>query len=364
MGPNHLAVYLSNRCNLSCSYCYVSVNQGPAVRLSFEQLKSSVDYFYENVPSKDKKITFLGGEPFLDFPLFERIVRYAREKGPEAILQTFTNGTLLTPERLEFLNAYEVYTTVSLDGKSGTNDRHRSFLKSGGSVFAAVMERLRDLLKPFLGVSLVFTSETVEELLSNIDFFYRMGFGRITFNPELYEIWPQERLEVLAKVLQGFRRYYRSILMNGRAFVVPILFSVLENAPKNRQGLKWWHDCHNVVLGPDGEFYACDKALSFPIGEAGNQKVGNAREGMDWDRRSALLGEAVRVVEEGGWGEDESFCPMGVYFYSRQAGKDPSVLLDNFHKVSGIFAGELERLASELEGDPRFQELYVHARLV
>jgi len=28
--PNNLAVYLSNRCNLACRYCYVAVNQGEA----------------------------------------------------------------------------------------------------------------------------------------------------------------------------------------------------------------------------------------------------------------------------------------------------------------------------------------------
>ncbi|MBI5629749.1 MAG: radical SAM protein [Elusimicrobia bacterium] len=365
--PNHLAVYLSNRCNLACSYCYVSVNQGAPAHLSFEDVKESVDYFLDEVPGADKKITFLGGEPFLNFPLLERMVRHARWRGGESlVLQTFTNGTLLTPERLEFLNDYEVYATISLDGTQRTNDAKRFFHgDKDRSVFAEVMARLKDIPKDNLGVSLVFNSGSVGELLPNIDFFYRMGFGRITFNPELYEAWSLESLEVLRGVMQGFARYYRLILeKNMRPFVIPILFSVLENAPKNAAGERWWHDCHNVVLGPDKQFYACDKALSFPIGEAEGQKVGNAAAGMDWDKRQEHFREAAQYIESRGWGKDESFCPMGVYFHSRQAGADPQPALENFHRVGELFAESLVGLARALEGHPVFEELYVRPRLV
>src|SRR5207237_29484 len=116
--------------------------------------------------------------------------------------------------------------------------------------------------KDGLGVSLVFDSRSVDDLLKNIDFFYKMGFSRITFNPELYEVWPEERLQKLRAVMAGFRRYYSAILRSGaRPFTVPILFSVLETG---RGGPSWWHECHNVVLGSDNKFYSCDKALSFP----------------------------------------------------------------------------------------------------
>ena len=67
---DHLAVYLSDSCNLACSYCYVAVNQGAGARLSFEQVKTAIDEFCDAVPSPDRKVTFLGGEPLLDWKLF------------------------------------------------------------------------------------------------------------------------------------------------------------------------------------------------------------------------------------------------------------------------------------------------------
>lgn len=367
MPPDHLAVYLSNSCNLACSYCYVSVNQGPPVHLSFGALKKSVDFFYEKVPGAAKKITFLGGEPFLNWPLFQDITRYARERGgDDVVLQTFTNGTLMTPEKLKFLNEYDVHATISLDGRKTTNDKHRVYFKAEDrSVFDDVMERVKDLPKDHLGVSLVFTSETVDQFLSNVDFFYQMGFGRITFNPELYEIWPEEKLQALRAAMGGLKRYYRMILEKRmRPFQIQILFSVLENGPKNKAGIKWWHDCHNVVLGPDQEFYACDKPLTFPIGQALDQQVGNAEKGMDWNKRGAHFSEAIRYIEEKGWGKDEYFCPMGVYFYSKEANQDPLPMMRNFHAVADIFTQGLVELVSELQGHPVFQDIYVNTRVV
>lgn len=366
MAPDHLAVYLSNSCNLACSYCYVSVNQGPPLHLSLDALKKSVDFFCEKVDNLSKKITFLGGEPFLNWPLFKDIVRYAREKGGrDMVLQTFTNGTLITPEKLDFLNDYGVHLTISLDGRKSANDRHRVYFKSSErSVFDDVMARVADLPKDNLGVSLVFTSETVDQFLSNVDYFYQMGFGRITFNPELYEIWPEEKLEVLRNVMQGFKRYYKMILEKGmRPFQIQILFAVMESVENNKSGVKWWHDCHNVVLGPDRKFYACDKPLKLPVGEAPSQWVGDVDKGMDWDTRGAHYAEAVDYIERQGWGKDEYFCPMGVYFYSKEAKQDPRPLMDNFHRVADIFSAGLVELVEDLKEHPVFQDIYVNARV-
>lgn len=359
MPPNHLAVYLSNRCNLNCKYCYVAVNQGEPARLSFEHLRHNIDYFFSEVPSPDKKITFLGGEPFLNFPLLQQAVDYVRDSaGPGVVLQTFSNGTSISQDKLDWLDSRGVFVTVSLDGMKATNDRVRVFGKDDPrSVFDTVMSRLEGVRKDRLGVSLVFDSRSVDDLLKNVDFFYRMGFARITFNPELYEIWRPERLERLRAVMAGFRRYYGTILRSGaRPFTVPIVFSVLET---EKDGPGWWHECHNVVLGSDNRFYSCDKALSFPYAAIPGQDVGDAARGLDWQGRAGELSEARGVVDAVvGEGHRQYFCPMGVVFFSRYAGSDPAPILRNFQEVSDLFGGELRQMIGELSALPAWRALY------
>jgi len=365
MPPNHLAVYLSNRCNLGCRYCYVAVNQGEPAYLTFEQLAQNLDYFLESVPGPQKKITFLGGEPFLNFPLFQRAVDYVRERGgEEVVLQTFTNGVNLDRQKLDWCDDRRVFVTVSLDGDRRTNDRNRVFHgDSSRSVFDAVMSRLEGLPKHNLGVSLVFDSRSVEGLIHNVEFFRRMGFGRITFNPELYEIWSEDRLAVLRSVMEGFRKYYALVLQTDvRPFTIPILFSVLET---ERRGSGWWHECHNVVLGSDNQFYSCDKALSFPYERLRGSGVGDVVQGMDWDRRAGELAEARAVVERIlGVERRQYFCPMGVVFYSRFAGIPPEQAVLNFARVSEIFGGALQQMVSDLSGAPAFRALYHDVQLV
>jgi sulfatase maturation enzyme AslB (radical SAM superfamily) len=364
---DHLAVYLSNSCNLACSYCYVAVNQGPAARLGFDDVRRAVDEFVAKVPPERRKITFIGGEPLLDWPLFVRAARYAREAaGPRGVLQTFTNGTLLTPEKIAFFEEAGVHCTVSLDGKKEQNDLHRVYYKTKErSVYDDVMEKLAPLDKSNLGVSLVFTAATVDRLLSNVDAFHRLGFGRITFNPELYETWPAEKIEVMRVVLKGLTRWYRALLDAGaRPPQLQILYAVLEAREHNAADPGWWHDCHNMTLGPDGQYYSCDKALSFPVGRAADLRVGTTETGTDWDKRQGQIDEHADWIEARGEGEGHVFCPIGVVAHARHAGRDPGDALANFRRVADVFGAGLGELIERCSGHPAYEELYGRARAV
>jgi sulfatase maturation enzyme AslB (radical SAM superfamily) len=366
MALDHLAVYLSNSCNLACSYCYVAVNQGPAARLDLEKIRRAVDEFVAKVPPERRKITFIGGEPLLDWPLFVEAARYARRAtGPEGVLQTFTNGTLLTPEKTAFFDEVGVHCTVSLDGKKEDNDRHRVYYKTTErSVYDDAMERLRPLDKSNLGVSLVFTSHTVDRLLSNVDAFHRMGFGRITFNPELYEAWPEEKIAVMKKVLLGLSRWYRALLDAGvRPPQLQILFAVLEAVENAETNDRWWHDCHNMTLGPEGNYYSCDKALSFPVGAAADLRSGDTGKGVDWVERQRQLDDPTAFIEAQGEGSGQVFCPIGVVEHSKHAGRDPAAALKNFRRVADAFAEGLKALIARCEGHPVYEEIYGRARV-
>jgi sulfatase maturation enzyme AslB (radical SAM superfamily) len=360
--PDHLPIYLTNRCNLACSYCYVAVNQGPTQKLDFAGLQVVLDQFLgTDVPNK--KVTFLGGEPFLDFELLSRTAEYIRDKvgwEDQVVLQTFTNGTLLTPEKLAECNRLGIHVNISLDGKAEINDKHRKFNgQPEKSVLGDVLKRLEGQPKDNLGVSLVFTADTVGKFLDNVDYFYRMGFQRITFTPELYEIWPEEKIALLKVAMQGFRRYYTAILKSGkRPFQVQIMFSVIGNRKSNAQGDPWWHGCHNATLGPDGNYYACDKALTFPIGSAPGQIVGNAETGNDPEKRGEHYRRSIAYLAENGWGKNEYFCPMGPYFYSEVAKEDPKPRLENFHVVAKVFSDALIEVLDDIKDLPAYKELY------
>src|SRR5581483_7622334 len=114
--------------------------------------------------------------------------------------------------------------TVSLDGRKADNDLHRVHHKAKErSAYDDAMARLEPLDKRRLGVSLVFTSRTVDRLLGNLEHFRAMGFPRMTFNPELYEHWPDDRIKILRHVLKQVAQWYKLLIDAGKAPQIQIL---------------------------------------------------------------------------------------------------------------------------------------------
>ncbi len=85
------------RCNLSCAYCSEFDNHSAPIPL--EEIVARIDMLAELGTTM---ITISGGEPLLH-PALDPIVRHIRSRNILATL--ITNGLLITPERIDDLNA-------------------------------------------------------------------------------------------------------------------------------------------------------------------------------------------------------------------------------------------------------------------
>ena len=88
-----------NRCNGTCSFCPVNAKekQRPYAKMSEELFKKIIDELHDMHYNKSLAL-FDNNEPFLD----ERIVefqKYVRESLPDAFLDLWTNGSLLTLDK-------------------------------------------------------------------------------------------------------------------------------------------------------------------------------------------------------------------------------------------------------------------------
>lgn len=361
--PRHLALFVSGRCNLACRYCYVAVNKLPGGEPGIGRLKTAVDFFLKEAPAGGRKITFMGGEPLMNFRALDRIARHARGAGgPDLVLQLLTNGTLLSASRLAALERSGVQVTVSLDGPAPGNDRLRVFAgRSRTSVFGSAMRRLHALSptrRRSLGVHMVLTPESVGSLVRSVEFFRRVGFGRIAFFPRLYARWPESALRALRVSLEGLGRYYRAVLEKSRdPFVLQALYSVLE-----RRG--WERDCPSLTVGPDGRFYACDKSLAFPGRKSAPHALGDPAAGFDAARAAGLYREAREFMRRRGIRVTGAYCPMGIYFHERLEGRDPARRLEDFRRAAGTFSRGLKRIAGSLKRLPAFKKIYGASKIV
>jgi MoaA/NifB/PqqE/SkfB family radical SAM enzyme len=140
-----LWVYTNYDCNLSCTYC--CVRSHPKAQRRAIGLKTFQRIVDEAVPLGFEELCLTGGEPFLLPEIFE-MLEYSLPRIPTTVL---TNGTLITPRRLERLRrlpAGRLAFQVSIDGQDpAVNDFYR-----GEGSFERALKGVRDLLAAGLRV--------------------------------------------------------------------------------------------------------------------------------------------------------------------------------------------------------------------
>jgi uncharacterized protein len=114
--PRTLKIQLGLRCNYSCSYCNQrsEVDTATVSRTAdAQEFLAKLDTWLQGTP---EKIEFWGGEPFLYFAKLRHLVPALRARYPEAMFLIVTNGSLIDPEIIDFIEEHDIKIAVSHDG--------------------------------------------------------------------------------------------------------------------------------------------------------------------------------------------------------------------------------------------------------
>jgi radical SAM protein with 4Fe4S-binding SPASM domain len=165
---------LTNRCNLSCSHCYI--NAHPGARRKDELSTAEIQVVIDDLAAMGTPLILLsGGEPLMREDFWE-IAEYIQGKGMKSALST--NGTLIDTEvAIRLKNSGVEYVGVSLDGATAeTHDRIRN--RTGS--FAGSLRALRACRAIGLpcGVRITVTKDNFRELGALIDLATEVGASR------------------------------------------------------------------------------------------------------------------------------------------------------------------------------------------
>lgn len=168
-----LLLWVTTDCNLRCRYCYACGGEKKEY-MSWPVAKRAIDLIARH--SESFKVQFAGGEPLLNLPLVERVVRYMDEANVGAGYQLQTNATLITGSVAQKLKNLRIAVGVSLDGLPEVNDRLRPFPDSTGST-GAVVAGIRNLGKAGIrtGLTCVLSAENIAGLPGLVDLASYLG---------------------------------------------------------------------------------------------------------------------------------------------------------------------------------------------
>ncbi len=102
----HVIINPTLDCNLSCWYCYEKRKKGSKMKGDvIEGIKKMICHHYECMPFKCLKLSFFGGEPFVQYNVIRELIDFSKsfcDKKEIALLLDFTtNGTLITNSEIE-----------------------------------------------------------------------------------------------------------------------------------------------------------------------------------------------------------------------------------------------------------------------
>jgi len=195
-----LSLILTSRCNLDCRYCYQNAKKNLSIR--WETVRTALDIILDS-RHRSVLVSFLGGEPLLEFGMIRRAVDYAEENLPEGKSLSFgisTNGTLITEGIADFLSGKRFDTQLSFDGPVEAQD-----FRGRGSfaVLDSLLEELRKKHPGFfrrnLKIVMTLTPFTIPYLSDSVDYFINKGAGVISISPVITHdpAWRDDGIEEL-----------------------------------------------------------------------------------------------------------------------------------------------------------------------
>lgn len=133
-------------CQLRCKYCYI-VGKNKFNKMTFDVAQQSIDFIFNNKSTfNDKAVIwdFIGGEPFIEIELINKICDYIKIRMYELNHPWFenyrfsfsTNGILYSDERIQHFiekNKTHLSIGITLDGTKKKHDLQRVYPNGKGS---------------------------------------------------------------------------------------------------------------------------------------------------------------------------------------------------------------------------------------
>ena len=261
-----LTFQVTEDCNLKCSYCY-QINKSHH-KMDFEIAKKFIDYIFENkddpnffyAESKTQGfvIEFIGGEPFLEIDLIEKIVDYFEYKFlqyPESswlLCHTYnfsTNGTLYnTPKVQSFINKYRplLHIGVTVDGDKELHDSCRLFPNGSGSYNLAIEASLSELAYGYENTKITISPDNVQYIFNGVTNLISLGFKYIHINCCFENVWNKKNSLILFKEMIRLSDWIIENNLYDKIYIAMLYPNIYQSSTQEELNSNW------CGVGPGG----------------------------------------------------------------------------------------------------------------
>jgi uncharacterized protein len=285
-----LYLFLSQKCNLKCAYCYGDEGEyGQRGAMKEEVLNRTFETFFNDGPHPHF-ITFFGGEPLMNMPMMRKTAEladtYRRAGKADVSMGIVTNGTIYSEKIKGFFDQYISDVTFSLDGPKELNDPQR-MSKNGESVYDTAVANIRKLTEDcrfnwaFRTIVTSRGCDQVERIYDHLDQLAPGGVGVVNVdvpkdNP-LYLDDAQYR-RFIDQIIAVNRRGLRSFVDGERAVAFEYPFYIMYYFISRRHTLYHCNAGTNLLaVTAEGDVYPCHRFVGVEEFNMGNVRDAGLR---------------------------------------------------------------------------------------
>ena len=302
----NITFIVTKDCQLACKYCYL-VGKNAKERMSWEVAKTAIDYILDNEEDyKEESVVwdFIGGEPFLEIELIDKICDYLKIEMFRRNHHWFnsyrfsfsTNGINYDTDRVQrFIekNRYHLSIGITIDGTQRKHDLNRIWKGDGperGS-YQDVVKNIPLWLKQFPGGSTKVTISTndIPYIKESVLHLYSLGITNVSINAVFEDVWKigddilfeNQLLELADAIIEG--EYYKDYFCS---FFVDSIGKPMDSSVNNDN---WCGSGKMLAIDAAGNFYPCTRFAQYSLREKMARVVGNIYEGVDKNKLRPFL---------------------------------------------------------------------------
>lgn len=300
----NITFIVTKDCQLACKYCYL-VGKNTKERMSWEVAKQAIDYILsrEDEFREDSVVwDFIGGEPFLEIDLIDKICDYIKCEMFRLDHHWFnsyrfsfsTNGINYHEEKVQryiLKNLRHLSIGITIDGTELKHDLNRVYKNSGKGSYKDVVKNIPLWLEQFPngGTKVTISSADIPYIQESVLHLYSLGIKEVNINCVFEDVWKdgddvlfEEQLTKLADEIID-KQYYRDFTCS---FFSDHIGKPLDPVNDNNN---WCGAGKMLAVDAAGNFYPCTRFAQYSLRNKPAWIIGNIKDGINQNKLRPFL---------------------------------------------------------------------------
>lgn len=293
-------------CQLACKYCYL-VGKNEKERMDWSVAKKAIDYILSHeidFPEQSVTWDFIGGEPFLEIDLIDKICDYIKTEMYRLNHHWFnsyrfsfsTNGISYNTDKVQSFilkNLTHLSIGITIDGTKRKHDLNRIWKGSGperGS-YEDVVKNISLWLEQFPGAStkVTISSADIPYIKESVMHLYSLGIHEVNINCVFEDVWREgddvlfenQLMELADDIIDG--GYYQNYACS--------VFTEMIGKPLDCKidNQNWCGAGRMLSIDAAGNFYPCTRFAQYSLRNKKAWIIGNIHDGIDKNKLRPFL---------------------------------------------------------------------------